>query len=151
MKRNTIVEVISYILIFLFVYASVNKLNNYKIFQVQLSKSPFITSYAGILSWALPGIELITALLLSFKALRLQGLYFSLFLMALFTSYLAAMLTFSYYIPCSCGGVMEGLTWKQHILFNLFFILLTIAGIMIMTKDILFKEKNKGHINPLYV
>lgn len=147
-KRSSIEEVISCLLIFLFIYASVSKLKAYKVFEVQLSKSPFITSFAGILTWALPTIELITAVFLGFRALRLCGLYLSLFLMTLFTAYLVAMLNFSYYIPCSCGGVLSGLTWKQHIVFNLFFLLICIIGIIIRSKaNLLIRNNIKIEIN----
>lgn len=133
MKRNTAIEILCYLLIFLFVYASVSKLSDYRVFQIQLSKSPFITSLAGILSLAVPSVELIAAVLLSIAGLRLMGFYLSLFLLSLFTSYLLAMLSFSYYIPCSCGGVISGLTWKQHILFNLFFVAVSIVGIILQS------------------
>jgi hypothetical protein len=32
-------------------------------------------------------------------------------------------------LPCSCGGVIQQLSWKQHIVFNISFIVLGIAGI----------------------
>jgi len=47
--------------------------------------------------------------------------------MAILTVYLALMLGTEKHLPCSCGGAIESLTWRQHILFNLFF--LALAGL----------------------
>jgi hypothetical protein len=73
------------------------------------------------------------SLMLVIKRTRLFGLYASFFLMSLFTAYLTIMLNFSYYIPCSCGGVLEYLSWDQHILFNAFFIVIAGAGVLLIT------------------
>lgn len=39
------------------------------------------------------------------------------------------MMSFSKRLPCSCGGVIALLSWKQHIAFNLFFLSLAVIGI----------------------
>ena len=50
-------------------------------------------------------------------------------LMLLFTFYIGYYLTFDKeQLPCSCGGVISGMTWTQHFFFNLFFTGLGIAG-----------------------
>jgi len=130
MKRKTFIEIISSLLILLFVYAAVSKLLDYPTFRVQLGRSPFIAGFSGILAWALPAFELIIALMLMFRRFRLAGLYASLFMMSLFTAYIYMMLHFSYYIPCSCGGVLSKMNWNQHLAFNVFFVVLSIAGIV---------------------
>lgn len=127
-------EIISALLIILFVYASVSKIIAFDEFKLQLSKSPFITQFSTTLAWSLPVIEIAVSVLLVFPALRLLGFYMSLFLLSMFTSYLIAMLNFSYYIPCSCGGVLSGLTWNEHLWFNIFFLALTIGAILINNK-----------------
>jgi hypothetical protein len=33
-------------------------------------------------------------------------------------------------LPCSCGGIISSLSWRQHIIFNGVFILLAITGII---------------------
>lgn len=136
LRRNTIVEIICSLLIMLFVYAALSKLWEYDRFRVQLSKSPFITSISTLVAWSIPTIELLIALLLTIKKTRLVGLYASFFLMSLFTAYLMIMLNFSYYIPCSCGGVLEYLSWNQHIAFNAFFIAISAAGAIMQHKNI---------------
>lgn len=55
--------------------------------------------------------------------------------MVLFTAYIAMILTLADYVPCSCGGVLEDMSWEQHLWFNGFFVLLSIAGIMLDTTN----------------
>jgi putative Mn2+ efflux pump MntP len=129
MKRSTIVEVISSLLILLFMYAAVSKLLDYHIFRIQLSKSPFITKFAPILAWALPLGEILVGLALTFKRTRMFGLYSSLFLMTMFTAYIWTMLQYSYYLPCNCGGILSKMTWMQHLWFNIGFVALSVIGI----------------------
>jgi hypothetical protein len=136
MKRKLAIEFISGLLILLFVYTAVSKLLDFTTFHIQLSKSPFINAYANTVAWALPAGELLVALALTFKRTRLLGLYASLFLMTMFTAYIYAMLHYSYYIPCSCGGVISKLSWTQHLWFNSGFVLLSIAGIILETKKL---------------
>ena len=134
MKRSTVVEIISSLLVLLFVYTALSKLLDYSTFKSQLSKSPFITEFASTTAWALPAGELLVGLALYFGRTRMLGLYASLFLLTMFTAYIYAMLNFSYYIPCSCGGVLSKMTWGQHMWFNIFFILISIIGIVLQTK-----------------
>jgi hypothetical protein len=60
---------------------------------------------------------------------RLKALYTSLLLMIGFTLYIILLLRFSSDLPCSCGGILEQLTWPQHIVFNSIFAFLAILAI----------------------
>ncbi|SEW37578.1 hypothetical protein SAMN05428988_4688 [Chitinophaga sp. YR573] len=135
MPRKPFIDIICALLIFLFIYTGISKLLDYHTFRRQLGQSPFITFYAPLLAWALPLGEIIIAGMLSFNRSRLAGLYLSFFLLCLFTFYLAAMLQLSYYIPCSCGGVLQALSWQAHIILNIVFILLTAAGTLLQPKQ----------------
>ncbi|HYE53970.1 MAG TPA: MauE/DoxX family redox-associated membrane protein [Chitinophagaceae bacterium] len=131
MKRRTVVEFISSLLVLLFVYTAVSKLLDYQTFKLQLSKSPFITDFASVTAWSLPAGELLVAAALMFGRTRLLGLYASLFLMTMFTAYIYAMLNYSYDLPCSCGGVLAKMSWTQHLWFNGGFVVLSIVGIVL--------------------
>jgi len=133
MKKKVITEVIASLLVILFIYTGLMKLTDYNVFKLQLSKSPFITAYAGILSWSLPVIELTVASLLVYSKTRLKGFYASFFLMIMFTAYVYAMLNHSDYLPCSCGGVISSMSWQQHLVFNSIFVLLSLAGIVLLS------------------
>ena len=135
LNKSMIIEIISSLLIILFIYSSLSKLSAYDKFSVQLSKSPFITSFYQLVAWSIPATEIVIALLLTIKRTKLIGLYASFFLMSLFTAYLVIMLNYSYYIPCSCGGVLEYMSWEQHIVFNSFFIVIAGAGVLLKTQN----------------
>jgi hypothetical protein len=141
-KRTTLVEIICALLIILFIYTGLNKLLDYKTFEFQLGRSPFIQDFAEFISLFLPAFELIIATLLIIKKLRIFGLYGSFFLMALFTIYIYAMLHYSPYVPCSCGGILESMSWNEHLIFNILFVILTTIGVLLQTNTLLKNGKN---------
>jgi len=132
LKKTTIL-VGSYLFVFLFLYAAISKLLDFETFTVQLAQSPLLSAYAGFIAWAVPGIEIGIALLLIFERFRLFALNAAITLMVMFTAYIYIILNFSDFVPCSCGGVLEKLSWTQHLIFNIFFILL--AGVAVFFAD----------------
>jgi len=131
MKKKTIVEVIASLLVFLFVYAALSKLLEPGKFRYQLAQSPFLTRIAWFVVWAIPLGELLISIALIIKRTRTAGLYLSLFLMLLFTGYIFMMLRYSPYLPCSCGGILSSMSWRQHFVFNLAFTALSLLGIVL--------------------
>jgi putative oxidoreductase len=131
---NTIVEIIAALFIILFIYTAINKFSAIPQFQNVLRQSPVIGNMAYPVSRIIPVSELIIVVLLFFPATRTAGIYCSIFLMTAFTIYLVYMLVFSPWLPCSCGGVLSKMSWKQHILFNISFILLALGAILIGRK-----------------
>ena len=135
MTRKLSLEIISFLFTFLFAYAAVNKLLDYQKFEVQLEQSPILTSIAGVVAIGIPLAELAIVLMLIFRRSRLLGLYFSFSLMVAFTTYIILILNFSFYVPCSCGGILENMSWIEHLFFNVLFTILAIAGIVLETSD----------------
>lgn len=123
------------LLILLFVYAGMSKLLSYRIFANQLSRSPLVNNYAGLIAIALPVTELIIALLLSFKRTMMAGIYSFIGLMFIFTAYILGMLFSGVHLPCSCGGVIKYLGWKQHVAVNLFFIALAFIALWMVKRN----------------
>ncbi|MGX5857928.1 MauE/DoxX family redox-associated membrane protein [Dyadobacter jiangsuensis] len=130
-RREVVVDLISLLYISLFLYAAFSKLVDYDRFRVQLGQSPLLTSIAGFVAWFIPFTEIMLATALSFTRSRLLGLYGSFTLMVIFTAYIIAILNFSEYLPCSCGGILEKLSWTQHLVFNLCLIALILLGILL--------------------
>jgi hypothetical protein len=128
--KKYFVDFVSLLIIFLFVYAATSKLLDYQKFQVQLGQSPMLTQFASWVVWIIPGIEILISILLAFAKYRLVGLYISFSLMVMFTAYIIVITHFSEYVPCSCGGVLQHMTWNQHLVFNLFFVLLSFTSIL---------------------
>jgi len=131
-KRNVAV-VISYLFVLLFLYAAVSKLLDFETFTVQLAQSPLLSAYAGFIAWAVPGLEILIAVLLTIPKFRIPALYAAFTLMVMFTAYIFIILNFSDFIPCSCGGVLEKLSWTQHLIFNIVFIIL--AGVVVLVSS----------------
>lgn len=131
MKTKKIaIEIICFLFIFLFTYAAVTKLLDYQKFTVQIGQSPLLTDFAGVLAWAVPVGELIIAGMLAVGRLRQFGLYASFTIMVLFTAYIVAILQLDEGIPCSCGGVLESMGWTEHLVFNIFFVVLGLLGVL---------------------
>lgn len=129
LKRKIILEIIYGLFILLFLYTAVSKLSNRDGFESVISRSPLIKNNAPIVSWGVPLLELVIVVSLLLPKLRHIGLWLSTALMVLFTGYLFYIIYFTPELPCSCGGVLRYLTWKQHLVFNLFFTALGIWGI----------------------
>jgi hypothetical protein len=128
---KNIIKVICLLYILLFVYAAVSKLLDFERFQVQLAQSPILTAYAYWLSYLVVGIELFITMLLLFSRTRTLGLFSALCLMTMFTVYIFIVLNYSSFVPCSCGGILEKLTWRMHFVFNLIFVFLAITAIIL--------------------
>jgi len=131
--RRIITEIISGLFIILWVYAGLNKMMDPE-FGDQLHKSPYLDKVADFVQVTLPTGELVIALLLVFHRTKLYGLYLSFFLMFLFTGYIYAMLQFSFYKPCSCGGILSRMDWNTHLYFNIIFTLLAGAAALLYEK-----------------
>ena len=136
----------SYLLIFLFTYTAVSKLNlfsytvpfrweNFKLADVEafkgaMAKSPVLQPYVHELAYIIPISELIVCLLLLFPLTKKWGYYMSLALLTVFTGYIIFILSvYSTDLPCTCGGVISRLTWTQHLLLNSVFMLLSIKAL----------------------
>jgi len=87
-------------------------------FKAQLGLSPPLSAYAGWLAIMVPALELLVVIALLFPKTQLWGFYGAYVLMVMFTTYIIIILKFSQYVPCSCGGVLQDMTWGQHLVFN---------------------------------
>ena len=132
MKRKVIVDIVCALVILLFVYASFSKLIDFNKFKVDLGRSPLLTAFADYIAWFIPVIEIIISVMLTTNRFRLLGLYASFTLMVSFTAYIIAILEFSDYVPCSCGGILQNLDWGEHLIFNSVFILFIILGVLLL-------------------
>ena len=146
-KHQLIVEIISFLLIFLFVYAAFSKVLDFQKFRVQLGQSPLLTAFAGWIAWIIPSVEILISLMLAIASWRLAGLYASFSLMVMFTAYIIAITRFSEYVPCSCGGVLQNMSWNQHLFFNIGFVLIALAGILLHPLN--RQEKQTGEPIPV--
>ena len=130
--KSLFFEIICALLMLLFLYTALSKSSEFSSFRDTLGRAPLIGKYNFTIAWILPAIELMVTVLLFIPRWKMAGIYLSLSLLVLFTGYLAYIVLFrSHHLPCSCGGVLKKMSWQQHIVFNLLFILLCFAAIKI--------------------
>lgn len=143
MKKQVVTEIIAFSFFFLFVYTSLSKLYQYDFYYNDLLRSPLLGPVAYPISILVPGTELIVAVLLLTDRTRKYGLIGSLILMALFTLYVGYVLTLTTERPCTCGGIIRHLSWRNHMIFNLVFLALSVAGLMLEKKrTLIIASKN---------
>ena len=126
---HIVFETTKLLLIALFIYTACSKLIGYYIFWQQLSKIPLLGAWADFLSVFVPAFEILIAGLLIFPRTTMAGWWLAAVLLSIFSFYVAAMMLFAPKLPCSCGGIISTLTWKQHLVVNI--ILATLCWIRI--------------------
>ena len=128
-KKSVLIEIIALFFVVLFLYTGISKLMELDVFVEQLYESPILAPIAPVVAWGMPVTEFIISLLLFFPRYRLKGLYLTFILMTLFTAYIITLFTINPELPCSCGGIIEALSWKGHMVFNSSLILLSLVAI----------------------
>lgn len=149
LTERFLIELIASFFILLFLYAGISKLKEHTGFQIVLSKSPLLATSSIVLSWLLPVVEIMISFLLFFPITKKYGLIMSMMLMTVFTIYISYMLLFTPNLPCSCGGILKQLNWSQHLLFNIFFLLLSMLAVWLSNKNKLFIAINRKSRTPV--
>jgi len=129
-KTNIVDKVSKLLLILLFAYTGSSKLLGHQLFLSQLMQIQMLNTIAAPVSFLLPAVEILTAIFLAIDKMEILGLWLAAFLMTTFTIYVAGMLILKSSLPCTCGGVISSMTWKQHLLFNIFFMLLSWSALL---------------------
>lgn len=147
MKRISFSDIISILLLLLFVYTATSKFLDYDkfVFQMRLAPLPFMHWAAPILGWLMPSIEMLLVIMLAIGIIESKyqtvGIYASLILLLSFEIYISGMLLSGMRLPCTCGGIISKMSWKQHLVFNGIFIIFSAIAIA-NTK----KVKNKPNL-----
>jgi hypothetical protein len=129
MKKELIVKGIYLLLILLFSYTAISKLADLDAYKLEMSRQVFSKPVSHMLIYTLPGIEILTAVLLITPRFRLTGFILSVLLLLIFTGYVILILSGFYNrVPCACGGVLSIMDWHSHLWFNIFFLVLSALG-----------------------
>jgi putative oxidoreductase len=116
-------------------YAALSKLLDFSHFITQIKIQALPDLAKPLLPVAIPVAEITAAILLLFNNTQRAGLWMSIILMLLFTGYIVLVLMNVFgRIPCSCGGILEQMSWTTHLFFNLIIDLMTITAITISQK-----------------
>jgi hypothetical protein len=137
MVKKWIVEIISLLFVLLFLYTAVYKIIDFSNFRAVIGQSPLITKFAPYLAVGVPLAEIAISGLLIFSRWRIVGLCASFALMLVFTFYIVILLNLHTHLPCSCGGIIQEMSWQQHLVFNIVFLLLALTGISMYKKEII--------------
>lgn len=133
--KSTIQLSITAALVLLFTYAAISKLADPGLFRAQLYLQPFPHGFADLLVVGIPALELVAIGLLCLELTHQAGLWLSLTLMSAFTGYIALILLFHHgQLPCSCGGILNRMSWETHLLFNLCFVWASAAAIRLNSR-----------------
>lgn len=142
--RSLIVEMIAALFILLFLYTAISKTFYIRSTVDVLKKTPIFSNYAIEVGWGIVVMEYLVAALLFLPKTRTLGLFSSLALMTGFTIYIGYMMAFVPNLPCTCGGVISKMTWAQHLIFNVFFVLLAFVAFWLSRKGFGEKEESKA-------
>lgn len=141
-SKYYITETICLLYILLFIYASASKLMDFQHFRIELGQSPLLSAFAHWISIFVPAVELLICILLIIPRFKLVGLFSAYGLMVMFTIYIYIILNYTSFVPCSCGGVLEKLDWKSHMVFNLVFVCFGIVAIFLSVQKSSMQRKS---------
>ena len=130
MKKELTYELITGLLVLLFLYTGLSKLLDFKNFEVSMLFQHLPAWVTLPMTYLLPLSEIVVAALMIPDKSRLAGIYAFLIMMTAFTLYVgAALLHLFPRAPCACGGMLKSLGWGQHFVFNVLLIVLAVIAI----------------------
>jgi len=131
MKTTRFITGIAGFLAFVFLYTACSKLLTFNVTLFDMKRNPLLEHYAYFLSIAVPVTEIIVAILLIIPKSRKYGLWASLALVLSFTLYVCILLFSKMDLPCTCGGIIRELSWRQHLLVNVGLIGLNVLALFL--------------------
>lgn len=149
MKKTIFLDIVVFLFVVLFLYAATSKILDFDTFSAQIGKSPLIMRYPRFIAYSVPAVEILISIVLLIPRLQIIGFFMSYTLMLLFTLYISFILLFSPYVPCSCGGILQSMGWTEHLVFNTAFVLLAIAGIVLVNKRQVTQTSDEQLVNNL--
>lgn len=136
MKTKVAIYLSASVLVLLFVLTVLDKLVNFQEFREKMSGQVFGPHLLELVIYFIPACEIGCILMLLFSGSRSFGFIFSTAQMALFTGYviLVQLHVFARH-PCPCGGPIKYLSWSEHLVFNCFFLAVSIFGLVLNLKE----------------
>jgi hypothetical protein len=95
---------------------------------------PLMRPFSWPLAVLIPVVEVITALSFLEDKFRRTSIAISTFLMLSFTIFTVFITKYAGTTPCTCGGVIQHLSWLQHLYLNIALLILAILGILFPLK-----------------
>lgn len=121
---------ISSLLIILWTCTGLDKILRFESNRKAFHNQTFPPELAEALSYLIPGVELLLALLLLFSVTRWWGYLGSVLLLTVFITYVGLIWVGAFpRVPCNCAGILESLGWAEHFWMNLGLIGIGVYGI----------------------
>lgn len=148
MKRETIVTIITYLFILVFLYTGFSKLLGFNQTLFDMGRNPYLSDIALLLAIGIPVVEIVISVLIFLPKTRLLGLVATVVLMIAFTGYVGLLLLSDSKLPCTCGGVFREMSWTQHLFFNLVLTALATWGWQLQRKieKIAYRSENHAFV-----
>ena len=141
LNRRLIIEGVSLLYVSLMFYTALSKLINFELAREQFSMMPMLETWGNTVAWLLPVSEIILALIIFIPKTRNIGLAIGTGLMLFFTGYVIYIMNYHSHLPCTCGGLLQKMTWPQHLFFNSVFVLLGLIAMLLSR----ISERGVGH------
>jgi uncharacterized membrane protein YphA (DoxX/SURF4 family) len=120
-------QLATFILVFVWAYSGIEKFLNFQKSRNAFHNQTFPSELAEVLSYAVPLMEILLALLLVFILTRWWGLLGSLILLTVFNTYVGLIWWGAFpRVPCNCAGFIESMGWPGHFWFNSLLIAMTV-------------------------
>ncbi len=132
LTRERTIIILRWLCMGLFLYTASAKILDHDRFLRGLTRVHIISGFAVLISFLVPVIEIVVALLLLIPRTAKVGLYSFIAIMTVFTGYIISALIWEKNLPCHCGGAIEKLSWTQHIWFNVVFIAIAIFALWLI-------------------
>lgn len=135
-------EIVAALFVLLFLYTAIIKLQLIDIFIFTIQYNPILKPYAYVVGWLVPITELLISLALIIPITRRAAVVSATLLMVIFTAYVGYMLATFSSLPCSCGGIIETMSWKDHLFFNSSFDILGLLAIFLHPNSLFATNRN---------
>ena len=132
LAKERAIIVLRWLCMGLFLYTAYAKIVDHHRFLNGLTRVHIISHFAVFISFAVPLVEILVALLLLIPQTAKTGLICFIAVMSSFTIYIISAMIWEKQLPCHCGGAIEKLSWSQHIWFNLAFIAIAISALRLI-------------------
>ncbi|OOG69926.1 MauE/DoxX family redox-associated membrane protein [Algoriphagus sp. A40] len=127
----------STLLILVWTYTGMDKLVRFEDSRKAFHNQTFPSELAELLSYTIPGVELLIALLLLFSVTRWWGYLGSVLLLTVFITYVGLIWVGAFpRVPCNCAGILESLGWAEHFWMNLICIGIGVLGLRLENSKI---------------
>ncbi|MCC4228622.1 MauE/DoxX family redox-associated membrane protein [Zunongwangia profunda] len=135
--------ILLYYFILLLSYAALSKITEGNSLYTSLMNAPLYLSakLAAVGQWLIPITELVLAISISFKSTRRIGYLSIALLFILLSVYTGWIIWFLPNKPCSCGGLISLLSWKQHVVFNLVNLILSLVAWYLTKREVTANPK----------